>query len=114
MTARPPVGQCGSCKAAVIWCRTSTGKRMPVDVEPVATGNLMLSADRPTPTVLVVSRTGRTPDQQLLYLSHFATCPRSNQQRRRANRQKPARLPVSRPAQDALFGDPGRRRGSRA
>lgn len=116
MTPRLHVDSCRSCRESVIWCLTEQGKRMPVDVEPVPHGNLTLSDARPTPVATVVSKSGREPGRRL-YISHFATCPKSNQHRRKANRQRQKSVPRSteQPEQGALFGEPRRgRRRSRA
>lgn len=64
-------GTCRSCHARILWAWTSSGKRMPVDIEPVEGGN-----------VLVVPSNGDkleahvfTADGRRAWTSHFATCP---------------------------------------
>lgn len=66
------VSTCSTCAARIIWCRTITGKRMPVDVDPVPDGNLLLT-DELLPTAQSVGRVAAKPGQ-LLYKSHFASC----------------------------------------
>lgn len=53
---------CRSCKAAVVWMKTSTGRNMPVNVDGVG-------------------RDDETFDPKK-HTSHFATCPQANQHRR--------------------------------
>lgn len=38
----PERGTCQGCGAEVIWCLTAANRRMPVDAEPCADGNLMI------------------------------------------------------------------------
>ena len=70
--------KCRSCGARVIWTRTAaTGKAMPVDVEPSAKGNIVLTdlEDR-TPTAVYVDLLNQADYRDApKYLSHFATCP---------------------------------------
>lgn len=100
MTIAIPKATCRSCHEPIIWALSLTGKRMPVDVEPTETGNLILSSHRPDPIVTVASKTGRYSGQKL-YRSHFATCPRVERHRKRIS--APARPSV--PAgQGELFG----------
>lgn len=69
---------CGSCKRPIIWAVTEKGKRIPVDVETVPEGNVVLE-DRPghAPLARVVGK-GRGDR-----ISHFATCPNAKEHRRR-------------------------------
>ena len=59
---------CRSCRAWVVWCTTAKGKKMPVDAEPAADGNLVMKEDGTVEVVPVGS-------QPKLHLSHFVTCP---------------------------------------
>jgi hypothetical protein len=71
--AAPPIGRCRSCPAPVYWCVTGTGTPMPVDVEPVANGNIQLSWNGER--ILAVYLTGdlaAVPGPKRV--SHFATC----------------------------------------
>jgi hypothetical protein len=67
------VSLCKTCGEQIIWCRTETGKRMPLDANPTAEGNLTLNTGELLPTASSVGRTGHKPGQ-LLYKSHFASC----------------------------------------
>lgn len=78
---------CRSCRAPIWWGRTITGKLIPVDENPVDGGNLIMTGRR------VTDRTGRgtvpqvrvettaplfDDDDGTRYISHFATCPNSD------------------------------------
>lgn len=63
---------CRSCSAAIAWATTPTGKSMPVDVEPVDGGNVVIT-DGPQGLYAVV--VGSHEIKQPAYVSHFATCP---------------------------------------
>lgn len=85
----PPVGFCKSCGARVVWGITSAGKRMPVDVDPAANGNVSLrwiAAGRHYAIDVLggeVLAKAREEDETPLHLSHFATCPKAERHRRR-------------------------------
>lgn len=80
---------CRSCGAPVIWALTEAGKRIPVDPEPMAGGNIVLS-DKPfrprpdgvgpavyIPRAHILSQAEgmtRRPAPEARQ-SHFATCP---------------------------------------
>lgn len=42
MSSRGEPSRCRDCGAKVLWARSETGKRIPVDTEPRADGDLML------------------------------------------------------------------------
>lgn len=64
---------CRSCGAQIFFARTEKGRRMPIDAEPVAGGNLSLILGPPhLAEVRVVEVDGMNR-----YVSHFATCPQS-------------------------------------
>lgn len=72
---------CRTCRAKIIWTLSVTSnRRLPVDVDPVPTGNIVLTSgnDGPESRVLKVAeleaRRRRHP-AELLYLSHHASCP---------------------------------------
>lgn len=72
---------CNGCGAPVDWVRVAkTGKRMPLDPEPRADGNIgrIDGGD----TVEYVLPGGGLFDDRPLYVSHFATCPKADQFRR--------------------------------
>lgn len=70
--------QCRSCGADIIWTITANGKKMPVDAEP---------AERPQGVFHLDERESgevhsRSAAGELVYLSHFATCPNADQHRK--------------------------------
>lgn len=73
---------CRSCTAPVAWCDTTTGKSMPVDLEPSKTGSLAVEErDGRRPVARFVKphlRSGET-----LHMSHFVTCPHAGDWRSR-------------------------------
>lgn len=83
--------RCGSCRALITWVITTTGKSMPIDREPVASGNVRATGRKrpnrfgtPAPEVEVVEASSlfaETTDE-LRYVSHFATCPNASEHRR--------------------------------
>lgn len=86
--------QCRSCGAEIFWATTTTsGKRNPIDADPVVGGNLFLFAHRDggmdvyLEAVHAASGSERAAGArgrgQRRYVSHFSTCPNSEQHRRR-------------------------------
>ena len=88
--------RCRGCGAEVIWIRTSMGKKMPVDPEPVwvlpETGGD--SYVMPDGSLVTGRRIGDAwdddPDANVVecYISHFATCPEGGQFRNRKPRTR--------------------------
>lgn len=78
------ISTCRGCDAEIVWATTELGKPIPVDVEPVADGNLALrllpGLDAPVAHVL-------GPDEQqgddARFQAHFASCPKADTFRRR-------------------------------
>jgi hypothetical protein len=79
---------CSSCGAAITWAETAGGKRIPIDVSPsLEAGNVVLKApmDPRAPwSAIIVSKLRPKQDGEVLYTSHFATCPQAARHRRRA------------------------------
>jgi len=68
---------CKSCTAPIDWVQTVDGNWIPIDVEPSATGNLVVINGH--------SQLATDDDRRLrrpLYVSHFATCPQAAKWRR--------------------------------
>jgi hypothetical protein len=59
---------CRSCQAPIRWEMTDSGKRIPLDPEPVENGNLRFDDH------VHVIVTAYADDPMPRYLSHFATC----------------------------------------
>jgi len=69
-------GKCTSCGADIYWVvMYPSGKRMPLDVKPVA-GLIKVEIGVPDTGHM------RGQDDELLYLSHFATCPNAAHHRK--------------------------------
>jgi hypothetical protein len=81
------VSDCRSCGAAIRWAVTATGKRIPLDPEPVDGGNIVIDNSGPHgPIATVVGKAtqpGLFGDDSPRYVSHFATCPNADRHRRR-------------------------------
>ena len=60
---------CQSCGAPIRWAKTVSGRRIPLDPQPTASGNVLL-LDGVATAVALVDQTAEAP----LYVSHFATC----------------------------------------
>lgn len=78
------VSPCRSCGALVIWaCATSSGKLMPVDQTPIATGNILLTERDGQVWATVLSKTAALSAPKDRHVSHFATCPQAASHRRK-------------------------------
>ena len=87
---------CKSCGARIVWAKTTTGKSMPLDPDPVAGGNVVLERDGVGWVARIVQ-----PDPEFERLvSHFATCP--NAKAHRKDRQAEHAL---QDAKREMFGD---------
>ncbi len=69
---------CRSCSAPIFWALTENGKRMPLDLEPVAGGVFYVAMGRDGE---LRCHTGEAPGF-VRYTSHFATCPSAAEHRR--------------------------------
>lgn len=69
------MAKCRSCGAAIEWTKNRrTGRRMPVDREPVPDGNIAVELDankEPVSWLLLPLMTHSGPR----FVSHFSTCP---------------------------------------
>lgn len=86
-----PTKPCAGCGLAIAWRLTRKGAKIPLDPEPVSTGNVILDRqglavvlDRERIKVLE-ARADR--DRWPRYVSHFATCPNRDQFRRQRKRE---------------------------
>lgn len=71
---------CRSCRAEIWWARTESGKRIPLDPEPVPDGNVVVVQDSP-PVVRVLAAADLPLHIVPTYKSHFATCPHADTHR---------------------------------
>lgn len=72
---------CRGCGAQIIWTRTANGKSMPCDPEVI----FFTPAGGPETFVTPDGKTvrgKRSRDGQIGYISHWATCPKSNKFRK--------------------------------
>lgn len=79
------MAECKSCHAAIRWGRTTQGKGVPLDPEPVSDGNLVLDTEvgmtlvdgDPLSELPVrhLRRGEQAPVGVPRYRSHFVTCP---------------------------------------
>jgi hypothetical protein len=79
------MSRCRSCDAPIRWAKTAAGKRMPLDVEPVRTGNVQLGHVGGEEVAIVVGPADAVAAQAAgheIYTSHFATCPNAAAHRR--------------------------------
>ncbi len=74
------MGACRSCPAPVRWEKTTSGKWIPLDAEPVADGNIVLERGR----ARVLAADEQVGHGVRRFKSHFATCP--NAAKHRASR----------------------------
>lgn len=91
------MSKCASCGADIVWARSSSGRKIPVDVDPDASGNVLLE-DRDGDVFAVIVSSLRASNSQetghVLRTSHFQTCPQAKWWRRRKTRQKKKRPTV--------------------
>lgn len=70
---------CRSCGAEIVWALSGNEKRMPVDAEPTAEGNVALvEVDGDLHARVAAANLLEEPR----YTSHFATCPNADAHRR--------------------------------
>lgn len=83
---------CRSCHAGIVWAVTAKGEKMPVDPQPTlpGIGNLVLWFEVDglgnlvdPPTQRVIAATDEQKARGPVWLSHFATCPKASEWRKR-------------------------------
>jgi hypothetical protein len=67
-----PYDVCRYCGDPIIWAHTPTGKRMPINRDPVDLGNVRL-VDGDEGLFAIVTMPARIPEGER-YISHFASC----------------------------------------
>jgi hypothetical protein len=80
--------KCRSCEASIYWVFTEHGKRMPIDADPSAAGNVVLTVRLGGRIAVVLPPESLFEDeaitelrQQARYTSHFVTCPHADEWR---------------------------------
>ena len=86
--ARAMETKCKSCGARMFWAvAAKSGKRLPVNAEPAANGNLVLAlrSKPPAPAELIAEAfDAEKHEGRNRFTSHFSNCPQSAQHRRKA------------------------------
>jgi hypothetical protein len=85
-----PDAACRSCGALIAWRSTLSGRRIPVDPEPVEGGNIHVLANG---RIVVEGSDTQVWSGAPRYRSHFATCPQAGEWR----------APVEPPQTESLF-----------
>lgn len=73
------VGTCKGCGADIIWARTGSGAKMPLDAQASADGCFVLEGDRQDPVTYRLANDAATTYTGDKYTSHFQTCRASDQ-----------------------------------
>lgn len=68
--------RCKSCDAEILWSRTINNKAIPLDVEKVYGGNIILEAEG------ALARVVKPNISVKRYVSHFSTCPNAKRHRK--------------------------------
>lgn len=71
------MSRCRSCAAEITWVKTTAGKMIPLDVEPVDQGNIVLVDGR----AVVTGQATLLGDEGPRYVAHFVTCPDADEHR---------------------------------
>lgn len=72
------VTRCSTCRADIIWAVTPGRKRIPIDAEPIAGGNIRLYGGKGAPIARVAEPMADMfddTDDGVRYQSHFVRCP---------------------------------------
>ena len=79
---------CRSCGAEIIWAKSrKTGKRIPIDREPVSDGNLKLTTTGTDgPLWAEPIKDDHRISSERYFKTHFATCPEAKTWRREERR----------------------------
>lgn len=76
------MGRCRSCDALVYWAVTRGDRKIPVDIEPTANGNIWFATDPDgNEFAEFMSKHNTPPEGTPLHVSHFGTCPQRDQWR---------------------------------
>lgn len=79
MTAR--IVRCSTCGAQMFFALTPAGKRIPIDLEPRADGNLVIRRPENGKVIAVPAKDAQ-PGETIRHVSHFATCSEAASHRR--------------------------------
>jgi hypothetical protein len=73
------MSSCKSCGAQIEWVRTESGKAMPLDIDPVDDGNLVVVGGVASKWTPELDAAGIPPPRRV---SHFVTCPNAGDWRK--------------------------------
>lgn len=79
------MSECGTCRAPVRWVLSTHGNKMPINAEPVADGNIILT-EHGFAQVLGPLELMMLPPGTKRYVAHFVTCPNAAQHRKGSSR----------------------------
>jgi hypothetical protein len=74
-SAAYPTQRCKGCPAQIVWALDRTGRRVPLDAEPLVGGNLYVTGHASDGTPNIRKLLPHQTFGRRLYQSHFATCP---------------------------------------
>ena len=74
---------CQGCKAEIVWALTSAGKSMPLDPEPHPDGNVEAMQDQDGRWHVIAVHPGPDLFGGTRYHSHFTTCPKADDFKRK-------------------------------
>lgn len=69
---------CGKCGRPIAWVRTVNARSMPIDPEPVTTGNVIVRIEAGQYVASVLTKSDKVRPQGIAHMPHFATCPALN------------------------------------
>ncbi len=85
----PKITRCTACKAPIFFALSSAGRRLPIDAEPVDTGNVIIDGQERDPRngelmpkAIVLGKADTPLGDPVRFVSHFSTCPNAGQFRR--------------------------------
>lgn len=84
--------KCRACGEPLVWAVSQKGRMMPVEKEPHPEGTVQLTERNGSWYAKILKADEARTFQGPLYRSHFSSCPKADQFRRR--RQPPAQLPL--------------------
>lgn len=84
--------RCQSCQAEILWARTPSGRRIPLDAEPNPDGNVILTGyEDEARTLTKAELPAYRARGWRIWMPHHATCPNADEWRRRERRIRPRR-----------------------
>lgn len=72
---------CRDCGRPIVWAKTARGKNLPLDPNPMASGELELVATGTENGRVVFAVRAAAPDATKGYRCHFESCPKSQRRK---------------------------------